>query len=78
MVKPLGLAQGIWVDGRISKEELAHLQELMKKAVKKFGKKELPWSYEDDKITLRAWESEIRKGGLLSCAGKPPWSDEDV
>jgi hypothetical protein len=48
-------AKGIWIDGRISKEELEGLQQLLKTACEKFGKKELPWSFQNEKIVFRAW-----------------------
>jgi hypothetical protein len=47
-------AKGIWIDGRANKEEIATLQDLLKTACEKFAKNELPWHFQNEKITLNA------------------------
>lgn len=47
-------AKGIWIDGRISKQEMAGLQQLLKTACEKFANRELPWKFQNEKITFEA------------------------
>jgi hypothetical protein len=48
-------AKGIWIDGRLSKEEIAALQDLVIKTTEKFANRELPWEFHNEKITFYAW-----------------------
>ena len=45
---------GIWVTGKCSKNEMALVQNLLRQAIKKFGKGELPFQFTNQKITFKA------------------------
>jgi len=53
--------KGIWVDGRLSREELDLLLNIQKKAIALFQTRQLPegpknpWKYDDEKLTFKAW-----------------------
>jgi len=47
-------AKGVWIDGKISKKELKGLKSLIKMATIKLSKGELPWKFQNEKITFEA------------------------
>jgi len=47
--------KGVWIDGNLSEDELAKLQELIRKAVMRARNGTLPFKYKDEKITFEAF-----------------------
>jgi hypothetical protein len=47
--------QGIWYDGVVSKEEIELLQRLLRVAITRAKMGTLPYIYEDNKISFKAW-----------------------
>ncbi len=47
-------AKGMWIDGKANKKEMAFLQNLIKTACAKFTRGELPWHFQNEKITFDA------------------------
>lgn len=56
------MAKGIWVDGTLSEEELAKLQQLIREAILGARNNTLPLNYSDEKITFKAF---IQYGQLI-------------
>jgi len=49
-----GFGKGVWIDGKMSKEELATLENLIREVALKALAGKLPMTYEDEKIAFTA------------------------
>jgi len=73
------MGKGIWVDGNVSPEELAKLQDLLRQAIELARNGMLPMKFVDEKITF---EAHIVEGHVVTFFGwnYPPkelWVKED-